>query len=187
MEQTLAPVASPSAILRACYRRVLHSDTPTWTRPLLNLTNVNNKIGVSIPLPNGTQVTKTGGATYSTIYNTPTDSDEYLAKYDESIGNKDHVGVTYFFINTKSTPSGGGNVNWTGVQSAAAQTNANISDVHTFSPNLGQSDLAHVHAGHGRTHDDPCDRPGQPNPRQFRLELPHPGTGRTAPTNRCWL
>ncbi len=130
-----------------------------------NLLNVNNKIGVSIPLPNGTQVTKTGGATYATIYNTPTDSDEYLGKYDESIGNKDHVGVTYFFIKTKSTPSGGGNVNWTGDQSAAAQTNANISDVHTFSPNPGQSNLAHVHAGHGRTQDDPCDRPGQPNPR----------------------
>ena len=102
----------------------------------LNLTNVKNTIGVSIPLPNGSPVTKTGGATYSTIYNTPTDSDEYLGKYDESIGNKDHLGVTYFFIKTKSTPSGGGNVNWTGVQSAAAQTNANISDVHTFTPTL---------------------------------------------------
>ena len=99
----------------------------------LNLANAKGTVGVSIPLPNGTTVTKTGGATYSTIYNTPTDSDEYLGKYDENIGAKDHVEVTYFFSKTKSTPSGGGNVLWTGVQSAAAQTNANISDVHTFS------------------------------------------------------
>ncbi len=124
----------------------------------LNLTNVagknisgNTATGVSIPLPNGVPVTKTGGATYSTIYNTPTDSDEYLGKYDENVGNKDHVGVTYFFIKTKSTPSGGGNVNWTGVQSAAAQTNANISDVHTFSPNLAnQTWLTFTRAMGGR-------------------------------------
>jgi hypothetical protein len=118
-----------------------------------NFLNVNNKIGVSIPLPlpNATQVTKTGGATYATIYNTPTDSDEYLGKYDESIGNKDHVGVTYFFNKVKSTPSGGGNVNWTGVQSASAQTNANISDVHTFSSNLAnQTWLTFTRAMGGR-------------------------------------
>jgi outer membrane receptor protein involved in Fe transport len=117
----------------------------------LNLSNVKNTVGVSIPLPNGTQVTKTGGATYSTIYNTPTDSDEYLAKYDESIGSKDHVGVTYFYINTKSTPSGGGNVNWTGVLSQAGQTNANISDVHTFTPTVvNQTWLTFTRAMGGR-------------------------------------
>jgi hypothetical protein len=117
----------------------------------LNLTNVKNTVGVSIPLPNGTTVTKTGGATYSTIYNTPTDSNEYLAKYDESIGNKDHVGVTYFYISTKSTPSGGGNVNWTGVLSSSGQTNANISDVHTFTPNVAnQAWLTFTRAMGGR-------------------------------------
>ena len=103
-------------------------------------------------MPNGTTVTKTGGATYSGIYNTPTDSDEYLGKYDENIGAKDHVGVTYFFIKTTSTPSGGGNVNWTGDQSHAAQTNANISDVHTFSPNTAnQAWLTFTRAMGGRT------------------------------------
>ena len=90
--------------------------------------------------------------TYSTIYNTPTDSDEYLAKYDESIGAKDHLGVTYFYINTKSTPSGGGNINWTGVQSHSGQTNANISDVHTFSANVAnQTWLTFTRAMGGRT------------------------------------
>jgi hypothetical protein len=99
-----------------------------------NFLNVKNTIGVSIPLPNGPQVTKTGGGQYSTVYVTPTDQNEYLGKYDENFGDKDHVGVTYFYSKTASTPSGGGNINWTGNQSASAQTNANISDVHTFTP-----------------------------------------------------
>jgi hypothetical protein len=114
------------------------------TKPSTNL--------VSIPLPNGAAVAKTGGALWSGIYNTPTNSDEYLAKYDENLGAKDHVGVTYFFIKTISTPSGGGNVLWTGVQSHAAQTNANISDVHTFTPNLAnQTWITFTRAMGGRT------------------------------------
>jgi hypothetical protein len=152
-----------------------------------NFLNVNNTIGVSIPLPNGPQVTKTGGGQYSTVYVTPTNSDEYLGKYDENLGNKDHVGVTYFYIKTASTPSGGGNINWTGNQSKSVQTNANISDVHTFTPNTAnQAWLTFTRAMGGRV-SHPCERPSQPNPRQFRLELPHPGTGRTALSNRCWL
>ena len=99
-----------------------------------NFLNINNTIGVSVPLPNGPQVLKTGGGQYSTVYVTPTDEDEYLGKYDQNLGDKDHVGVTYFYTNTASTPSGGGNINWTGNQSRSKQTNANISDVHTFSP-----------------------------------------------------
>jgi hypothetical protein len=99
-----------------------------------NFLNVSNKIGVSVPLPTGALVPSSGGGAYVGLYVTPTDSDEYLGKFDENIGDKDHAAVTYFFIKTKSTPSGGGNINWTGNQSAAAQTNATISDVHTFSP-----------------------------------------------------
>jgi hypothetical protein len=107
---------------------------------------------VSIPLPNGAAVAKTGGALWSGIYNTPTNSDEYLAKYDENLGAKDHLGVTYFFVKTTSTPSGGGNILWTGVQSHSAQTNANISDVHTFSPTVAnQTWLTFTRAMGGRT------------------------------------
>ncbi len=98
-----------------------------------NFLNINNKIGVSIPLPTGAQVAKTGGGTYIGMYTTPTDSDEYLGKFDENIGNRDHLTATYFFVKTASTPSGGGNINWTGNQSAANQTNLNLADVHTFS------------------------------------------------------
>ena len=98
-----------------------------------NLLDVNNKIGVSVPLPTGAQVAKTGGGTYIGMYTTPTNSDEYLGKYDQNIGSADHVTGTYFFVKTASTPSGGGNINWTGNQSAATQTNLNLADVHTFS------------------------------------------------------
>jgi len=99
-----------------------------------NFLNINNKIGVSIPLPTGAQVAKTGGGTYTGMYTTPTDSDEYLGKFDENFGDKDHLSATYFFVKTASTPSGGGNINWTGNRSAADQTNLNLADVHTFSP-----------------------------------------------------
>jgi hypothetical protein len=107
---------------------------------------------VSIPLPNGAAVAKTGGALWSGIYNTPTDQDEYLAKYDENIGSKDRLGVTYFYTHTTSTPSGGGNINWTGVQSHSGQTNANISDVHSFNANLAnQTWITFTRAMGGRT------------------------------------
>jgi len=116
-----------------------------------NFLDINNKIGVSIPLPNGVPVAKTGGATYIGMYTTPTDSDEYLGKYDENVGNKDHLTGTYFYIKTKSTPSGGGNINWTGNQSAAAQTNLNLADVHTFSGTIAnQTWLTFTRAMGGR-------------------------------------
>ncbi|MGD0682809.1 MAG: TonB-dependent receptor [Terracidiphilus sp.] len=99
-----------------------------------NFLNVSNTIGVSVPLPTGAAQTGSGGGAYLTTYVTPTDEDEYLGKFDENMGDKDHVEVTYFYSNTASTPSGGGNINWTGNQSRSKQTNANISDVHTFSP-----------------------------------------------------
>ncbi|MGA9670183.1 MAG: carboxypeptidase regulatory-like domain-containing protein [Terracidiphilus sp.] len=116
-----------------------------------NFLNINNKIGVSIPLPTGAQVAKTGGGTYIGMYTTPTNSDEYLGKYDENIGDKDHLTGTYFYIKTASTPSGGGNINWTGNQSAAAQTNLNLADVHTFSGSIAnQTWLTFTRAMGGR-------------------------------------
>ena len=85
------------------------------------------------------------------MYIQPTDTDEYLGKFDENLGSRDHVGVTYFYAKTATTPSGGGNINWTGNQSASAQTNANISDVHTFSPSTAnQAWLTFTRAMGGR-------------------------------------
>ncbi|MGO9636379.1 MAG: carboxypeptidase regulatory-like domain-containing protein [Terracidiphilus sp.] len=107
--------------------------TASLDKTATNFLNVTNTIGVSVPLPTGAQVTKTGGGNYVGMYVQPTNTDEYLGKFDENLGDKDHVGVTYFYANTATTPSGGGNINWTGNQSRSKQTNANISDVHTFS------------------------------------------------------
>ena len=116
-----------------------------------NFLNVNNTIGVSVPLPTGAAQPSSGGGKYLTTYVTPTNSDEYLGKFDENISDKDHVEVTYFYINTASTPSGGGNINWTGNQSRSKQTNANISDVHTFSPSTAnQAWLTFTRAMGGR-------------------------------------
>ena len=116
-----------------------------------NFLNVTNTIGVSVPLPTGIAQPSSGGGQYLTTYVTPTDSDEYLGKFDENVGNKDHVGVTYFHITTASTPSGGGNINWTGNQSKSVQTNVNISDVHTFSPSTAnQAWLTFTRAMGGR-------------------------------------
>ncbi len=114
--------------------------------------NVNNTIGVSIPLPNGAQVAKTAAEhtpAYTPLRQTQTNTWESMTR---TLGSKDHLAVTYFFIKTTSTPSGGGNINWTGNQSAAAQTNVNISDVHTFSPNIAnQTWLTFTRAMGGRT------------------------------------
>ena len=80
------------------------------------------------------------------------------------------------FRGTCSDNSPGGNVPWTINQFASNGTNVNLSDVHTFSPNHSQPDLAHVHAGSGRTRQPAGHRPGVANPRIVRLELSHPGT-----------
>ena len=115
-----------------------------------NLLNISNTIGVSVPLGSGA-VQASGGQKYTGVYVQPTDSDEFLGKLDDNIGNKDHLGVTYFYSNTKSTPSGGGNINWTGNQDKSLQTNANISDVHTFTPSMAnQAWLTFTRAMAGR-------------------------------------
>ncbi len=137
----------------ACHVATLNCMPATLLDPTAsNFLNVNNKIGVSVPLPTGAAVPSSGGGKYLGVYVTPTDSDEYLGKFDQTLGEKDHVTVTYFFVKTTSTPSGGGNINWTGNQSAAAQTNATIGDVHTFSSSMAnQAWLTFTRAMGGRT------------------------------------
>ncbi len=99
-----------------------------------NFDNVGNSFGSSIPLPNGALKPATGGGTYTGTFTTPTTSNEYLGKYDQVFGDKDHATVTFFFVRNVQGNSPGGNVPWTINQSAANQWNVNISDVHTFSP-----------------------------------------------------
>jgi len=117
----------------------------------LNFDNVKNSMGTSIPLPNGAAVPATGGAHYTGVYTAPTDENEYLGKYDQALRDKDHLTVGYFFIRSVSGPNGGGNIPWTINQSAANQTNANISEVHTFSPSTAnQAWLTFTRAAGGR-------------------------------------
>jgi hypothetical protein len=103
--------------------------------------------------PPAPRLQKRAARTYiGRLHHSDPDSDEYLGKYDDNIGdNADHVTGTYFFVKTASTPSGAGNINWTGNQSAAAQTNVNLADVHTFSGTIAnQTWLTFTRAMGGR-------------------------------------
>jgi hypothetical protein len=53
--------------------------------------------GSSIPLPNGALKPATGGGAYSGLIPIPVTENEYLGKYDQNLGTKDHVAATYFF------------------------------------------------------------------------------------------
>ena len=69
-------------------------------------------------------------------YTTPTNQDEYLGKYDQVIGERDHVSASYFTLKSVSGAFGGAsssaNIPFSVNQSNARQQDFNISDVHTF-------------------------------------------------------
>jgi hypothetical protein len=120
-----------------------------------NFDNTSNSMGTSIPLTNmgalGALVPTSGGVHWTGDYVTPTEENEYLGKYDQVLWDKDHLTVGYFFIRSVSGPNGGGNIPWTINQSAANQTNANISEVHTFSPSTAnQAWITFTRAAGGR-------------------------------------
>jgi hypothetical protein len=119
---------------------------------IANLDNVSNTIGSSIPLPNGAVSTRrTGGGAYAGLFPIPTQENEYLGKYDQNLGEKDHVTATYFFSRNVLGNSPGGNVPWTINQNASNGTNINLSDVHTFSPTTAnQAWLTFTRAAGGR-------------------------------------
>jgi hypothetical protein len=118
---------------------------------IANLDNVSNKIGSSIPLPNGAAKPATGGGTYAGLFPIPTTEDEYLGKYDQNLGEKDRVAMTYFFSRNVLGNSPGGNVPWTINQNASDGTNVNLSDAHTFSPTTAnQAWLTYTRAAGGR-------------------------------------
>jgi hypothetical protein len=122
---------------------------------IANFDNVSNKFGSSIPLPNAAAKPATGGGAYTGSYSTPTTNNEYLGKYDQDLGDKDHATATFFFIRTVAGAFGGGTsgsqVPWTINQSAANQWNVNLSDVHTFTPNTAnQFWLTFTRAAGGR-------------------------------------
>jgi hypothetical protein len=98
-----------------------------------------------IPLPNS------AGNQWKGFFTGPTDENEYLGKYDQTIGEKDHVALTYFYVKTTQNAFGNGNFNWDINQSYTGQTNVNISDVHTFNANTAnQAWVTFVRAAGGR-------------------------------------
>ena len=106
----------------------------------------------SIPLPNVTPSGATVPLNWSGYFTGPTDENEYLAKYDQVLSDKDHVAATYFFVRTTQNAFGGGNIApWTINQSYTNQTNANVSDIHTFSAaTANQAWLSFTRAAGGR-------------------------------------
>jgi Carboxypeptidase regulatory-like domain len=116
-----------------------------------NLDNVKNTIGSSIPLPNGALNPAKGGGAYSGLLPIPVTENEYLGKYDQNLGAKDHVAATYFFSRNVLSNNPGGNIPWTWNVIASDGTNINLSDVHTFSATTAnQTWLTFTRAAGGR-------------------------------------
>ena len=115
------------------------------------MNNASNSLGLFVPLPNGVTHPATGGASYTGVFTGPTVENEYLAKYDEALRDKDHLAVTYFYIKSTQGAYGGGNIPYMVTNSITGQTNANISDVHTFSSSTAnQAWLTFTRAAGGR-------------------------------------
>ncbi len=113
---------------------------------LLSGSNAN----ASIPLPN--TANSAGAVVNWTGYFTgPTMDNEYLGKYDEVLSDRDHLAMTYFYIHTTQNGFGGGNFPWTINQSYTGQSNADISEIHTFSPETAnQAWISFTRAAGGR-------------------------------------
>ena len=121
---------------------------------IANIDNVSNTIGTFLPLPNVpgslTNPTK-GGGSFAGLLPIPVTENEYLGKYDENLGQKDHVVATYFFSRNVLSNNPGGNIPWTWNVIASNGTNINLSDVHTFSPTTAnQTWLTYTRAAGGR-------------------------------------
>jgi hypothetical protein len=87
-----------------------------------------NIISKYIPLSNSANNAWTG------FFTGPTNQDEYLGKYDQVLGDKDHLSATYFYLNSTQNANGSSTPNliWDVNQSFSKQQNLNLSDVHTF-------------------------------------------------------
>ncbi|HEX4322303.1 MAG TPA: TonB-dependent receptor, partial [Acidobacteriaceae bacterium] len=89
-----------------------------------------NLLSKYIPLPNAPNNNYVG------FFTGPTNEDEYLGKYDQVLGDKDHVAASYFYLNTTQNAYGGGNIPFTVNQSFGKQQVVNLSDIHTFGPTI---------------------------------------------------
>lgn len=90
-----------------------------------------NLMKTYVPLPNAATASSPGA--YVGVFSSPTNQDEYLGKYDQALSAKDHLSVSYFYLDTTQGGYGGGNIPYSINQSFSKQQNANVSDIHTFS------------------------------------------------------
>ena len=90
-----------------------------------------NILKTYIPLPNA--ATSTSPGAYVGVFSSPTNQDEYLGKFDDVLSDKDHLQVSYFYLNTTQGGYGGGNIPYSTNNSFAKQQNANVSYIHTYS------------------------------------------------------
>ena len=82
-----------------------------------------------MPLP-----TNTANNSSSGFFTGPTSQNEYLAKYDESLSDRDHVAASYFYLRTAQNAYAGGSIPYATTQSFGTQQVLNLSDVHTMNP-----------------------------------------------------
>jgi hypothetical protein len=85
-----------------------------------------NLMAKYVPLPN---LANNG---YSGFFTGPTNQDEYLGKFDESVSEKDHVAASYFRLKTDQAAYGGGNIPYLTTNSFGTQQVFNLSDIHTI-------------------------------------------------------
>ena len=105
-----------------------------------------NLMSKYVPLPNA------AGNKYNGFFTAPVNQDEYLGKYDQAIGDKDHVAASYFYLNTTQDAYGGGNIPFTTTRSESKQHVVNVSDIHTISPTtVNQGWITFTRVAGGRT------------------------------------
>jgi hypothetical protein len=108
---------------------------PSYLDKVTSTLVAGSNSNAGIPLPNVTLSGISVPTQWSGYFTGPTEDNEYLGKFDQALGDKDHVAATYFFVRTTQNGFGGGNiVPWTVNQSYTNQTNADLSDIHTFGP-----------------------------------------------------
>ncbi len=98
--------------------------------PPADLDRTAQNIIALIPLPNGPNNTWTG------YFDSPTDNNEYLGKFNQQLSSKDQFMASYFSILTTSNTFGGGNLLWDTEFISAHQQTYNLSEIHTFGPSL---------------------------------------------------
>lgn len=69
-------------------------------------------------------------------FNGPTNQNEYLGKYDESITERDHLSASLFFLDTKQNAYGNGSIPYMTNQSYSKQYVTNVSNVHTINSSM---------------------------------------------------